>query len=53
MLILAQGQHMLPRWFDLELDDTSLTKTRGTHYAQQTRFRVVRVGMPLSHIAQV
>jgi hypothetical protein len=26
--------------------------TRGTHYAQQTMFRVIEVGTPLVHIAQ-
>jgi hypothetical protein len=52
MLNLVPGQHpLLPR-FDQEPEDTSSIVTRGTHYAQQTMFRVVEVGMPLVHIAQ-
>jgi hypothetical protein len=53
MLSLVQGQHLSLQWFDLEPKDTSSVETRGTHYAQQTRFRVVGVVMPLVHIAQV
>jgi hypothetical protein len=49
----AQGQHWLLQWFDREPEDTSSIVTHGTHYAQQTRFWVVGVGMPLVHIAQV
>ena len=52
MLSLAQGQHLSLQWFDREPEDTSSIVTRGTHYAQQTMFRVVEVGMPLVHIAQ-
>jgi hypothetical protein len=43
---------MLLQQFDLEPEDTSLIETRGTHYVQQTMFRVTRVGMPLVHIVQ-
>ena len=46
----AQGQHRLLQWFDRESEDTSSIVTRGTHYAQQTKFRVVGVGMPLVHV---
>ena len=53
MLSLVQGQHLSLQWFDREPEDTSSIVTRGTHYAQQTKFRVVGVGMPLVHIAQV
>jgi hypothetical protein len=53
MLSLAQGQHLSPRRFDLEPEGISLVETRGTHYVQQTRFRVVEVDKPLVHIAQV
>jgi hypothetical protein len=53
MLSLVQGQHLSLQWFDLEPEDTSSIETRGTHYVQQARFRVVEVGMPLVHIAQV
>ena len=49
----VQGQHPLLQQFDQEPEDTSSVVTRGTHYAQQTMFRVVGVGMPLVHIAQV
>jgi hypothetical protein len=52
MSSLVLRQHPLLQWFDREPEDTSSTKTRGTHYVQQTRFRVVRVGMPLVHIVQ-
>jgi hypothetical protein len=50
---LVQGQHLSPQWFNREPEDTSSIGTRGTHYVQQTKFRVVEVGMPLVHIAQV
>jgi hypothetical protein len=53
MLRLAQGQHLSLHRFDREPEDTSSIVTRGTHYAQQTMFRVVGVGMPLVHIARV
>jgi hypothetical protein len=53
MSSLVQGQHPLLQWFDREPEDTSSIVTHGTHYAQQTGFRVVGVGMPLVHIAQV
>jgi hypothetical protein len=43
---------MLLQQFDLEPEDTSLIETRGTHYVQQTMFRVTGVGMPLVHIVQ-
>jgi hypothetical protein len=46
----VQGQHLLLQRFDRESEDTSSIMTRGTHYAQQTMFRVVGVGMPLAHI---
>jgi hypothetical protein len=46
----VQGQHLSLQWFDRESEDTSSIVTRGTHYAQQTRFRVTEVGMPLAHI---
>jgi hypothetical protein len=49
----AQGQHLSLQQSDREPEDTSSIVTRGTHYAQQTRFRVIGVGMPLAHIAQV
>jgi hypothetical protein len=49
----VQGQHLLLQRFDREPEDTSSIVTRGTHYAQQTKSRVVKVGMPLVHIAQV
>jgi hypothetical protein len=49
----VQGQHLLLQRFDQESKDTSSIGTRGTHYAQQTMFRVTEVGMPLVHIAQV
>jgi hypothetical protein len=53
MLSLVQGQHLSLQWFDREPEDTSSIVTRGTHYAQQTMFRVIVVSMPLVHIAQV
>jgi hypothetical protein len=53
MSSLALGQHLLLQWFGLESEDTSSTETHETHYVQQTRFRVVEVGMPLVHIVQV
>jgi hypothetical protein len=46
----VQGQHPLLQWFDREPEDTSSIGTRGTHYVQQTMFRVTGVGMPLAHI---
>jgi hypothetical protein len=52
MLNLVPGQHQLLQRFDREPEDISLIVTRGTHYAQQTMFRVVEVGTPLVHIAQ-
>ena len=48
----VQGQHLLLQWFDQESEDTSSIRTRGTHYAQQTMFRVIEFGTPLVHIAQ-
>jgi hypothetical protein len=53
MLSLAQRQHPSLLWFDREPEDTSSIVTRGTHYAQQTMFRVVGVVMPLVHIVRV
>jgi hypothetical protein len=53
MLNLVSGQHQSLQRFDRESEDTSPIVTRGTHYAQQTMFRVVEVGTPLVHIAQV
>jgi hypothetical protein len=52
MLSLALRQHLLLQQFDLEPEDTSSTKTRGTHYIQQTWFWVAGVGMPLVHTFQ-
>jgi hypothetical protein len=52
MSSLVQGQHLSLQWFDLEPEDTSSTETRGTHYVQQTRFRVAGVGTLLAHIFQ-
>ena len=52
MSSLVLRQHPLLQWFDREPEDTSSIETRGTHYAQQTMFRVVEVGTPLVHIAQ-
>ena len=48
----VQGQHQLLQWFDREPEDTSSVVTRGTHCAQQTRFRGAEVSMLLVHIAQ-
>jgi hypothetical protein len=45
-------QHPLLQWFDREPEDTSSIAIRGTHYVQQTMFRVTGVGMPLVHIVQ-
>jgi hypothetical protein len=53
MLSLVPGQHQSLQRFDQEPEDISSIVTRGAYYAQQTRFRVVGVGMPLVHIAQV
>jgi hypothetical protein len=50
MSSLVQGQHLSLQWFDREPEDTSSIVTHGTHYVQQTRFRVTEVGMPLAHI---
>jgi hypothetical protein len=50
MSSLAQGQHLSLQRFDREYEDTSSIRTHGTHYAQQTRFRVTEVGMPLAPI---
>jgi hypothetical protein len=52
MLNLVPGQHQSLQRFDRESEDTSSIVTHGTHYAQQTMFRVVEVGTPLVHIAQ-
>jgi hypothetical protein len=52
MSSLVQGQHPLLQWLDREPEDISSIVTHGTHYAQQTRFRVVGVGTPLVHIAK-
>ena len=52
MLNLVSGQHQSLQRFDRESEDTSSIVTRGTHYAQQTMFRVVEVSTPLVHIAQ-
>jgi hypothetical protein len=52
MSSLVQGQHLLLQWFNREPEDTSSIVTHGTHYAQQTMFRVIEVGTPLVHIAQ-
>jgi hypothetical protein len=52
MSSLVQGQHLSLQWFDLEPEDTSLVEIHGTHYVQQTRFRVTKVGMPLVRICQ-
>jgi hypothetical protein len=45
MSSLVIRQHPLLQWFDQEPEDTSSIQTRGTHYAQQTMFRVTKVGM--------
>jgi hypothetical protein len=52
MSSLVLRQHPLLQWFDRESEDTSLIEIHGTHYVQQTMFRVTRVGMPLVHIVQ-
>jgi hypothetical protein len=52
MLNLVPGEHLLLQQFNREPEDISSIGTRGTHYAQQTMFRVVGVGMPLVHIFQ-
>jgi hypothetical protein len=52
MLNLVPGQHQPLQRFDRESEDTSSIVTCGTHYAQQTMFRVVEVGTPLVHIVQ-
>jgi hypothetical protein len=52
MSSVVQGQHLSLQWFDLEPEGISLTETRGTHYALQTRFRVTKVDTPLAHIFQ-
>jgi hypothetical protein len=49
MLNLVPGQHLSLQRFDQEPEDTSSIVTRGTHYAQQTMFRVVGVGTPGPH----
>jgi hypothetical protein len=53
MSSLVQGQHLSLQWFDLVPEDISSIVTHGTHFVQQTRFRVVEVNMPLAHIFQV
>jgi hypothetical protein len=52
MSSLVLRQHPLLQWFDREPKDTFSIETRGTHYVQQTMFRVTGVGMPLVHIVQ-
>jgi hypothetical protein len=52
MLIPAQGQHLSLQQFDLVPEDTSSIGTCGTHYVQQTKFRVVEFDTPLAHIFQ-
>ena len=52
MLSLVPEQHLSLQWFDREPEGTSLIATHGTHYVQQTRFRITEVGMPLAHIFQ-
>jgi hypothetical protein len=52
MLSLVLGQHPSLQWFGREPEDTSSTEIRGTHYVQQTTFRVAEVGMPLVHTFQ-
>jgi hypothetical protein len=52
MSSLVLRQHPILQWFDREPEDTSSIETRGTHYVQQTRFRVTGVGTPLVHIFQ-
>jgi hypothetical protein len=45
MSSLVLRQHPLLQWFDQEPEDTSSIETHGTHYVQQTMFRVTGVGM--------
>jgi hypothetical protein len=52
MSSLVLRQHTSLQRFDLEPEDTSSIRIRGTHYAMQTMFWVVGVGMPLVHIFQ-
>jgi hypothetical protein len=52
MSSLVLRQHPLLQWFDREPEDTSSIETRGTHYALQTRFRVIGAGILLVHIVQ-
>jgi hypothetical protein len=52
MSSLVLRQYPLLQWFDREPEDTSLIETCGTHYAQQTMFRVTKAGMLLVHIVQ-
>jgi hypothetical protein len=52
MSSLVLRRYMSLQRFDLEPKDTSSIETRGTHYAQQTMFRVTGVSMPLVHIFQ-
>jgi hypothetical protein len=52
MSSLILRKHPLLQWFDREPEDTSSIEIRGTHYVQQTMFRVTGVGMPLVHIVQ-
>jgi hypothetical protein len=51
-LSLVPRQHPPHRWFDQELEGTSLIKIHKTHYALQIMFLLVGVGMPLAHIVQ-
>ena len=39
----APGQHLLLQWFDLEPEDISSTKTRGTHYVHQEKDQYTEV----------
>jgi hypothetical protein len=50
MSSLVLRQHLSPQRFDLEPEDISSIEIRGTHYAAQTIFWVIGVGMPLVHI---
>jgi hypothetical protein len=52
MSSLVLRQHLLLQWFNRKPEDTSSIETHGTHYVQQTMFRVTRVGMSLVHIFQ-
>jgi hypothetical protein len=52
MSSLVLRQHLSLQRFDLEPGDTSSIEIRGTHYAQQTMFRVTGVGMLLVCIVQ-